>query len=283
MKSFVPDYQIESAQNLRSALETLSHKNFKVIAGGTDVMVLFEAGKLAEGKYLDVWRVPELKGIQVNAEFIELGALTTYREILENKTLQAEFTMLCQAAKLTGAVAIQNRGTIGGNIVNASPAADSPPALLAYDTDIELCSLRGSRWVRYVDFHKDYKKMDKHEDELLTKIRIKRNTQSAKQYYHKVGTRKAQAISKVCMAALAQVEQGTITKFRLGLGSIAAIPFRAQKTEKVLEGRLLSAELISKSCDILFKEITPIDDIRSNAEYRKTVAKNLLQTFLETL
>lgn len=281
MKSYVPDFQIQSVQTLDSALKVLSSpsERCRPIAGGTDLMVLFEAGKLPKGSYLDISKLKELKGIKQTNEYVQLGALTTYSEILESQVMHAEFKMLCEAARLTGAVAIQNRGTLGGNIVNASPAADSPPALLVYDTEIELTSLNGSRWVAYETFHKGYKQMDIKPGELLTQIRIKRNTKETHQYYHKVGTRKAQAISKVCMAALAQKKGDTVSKFRLAYGSVAAIPLRCFNTEKAIEGQKLSQTLINNAAQVLEKEITPIDDVRSNKEYRRIVAVNLFKDF----
>ncbi len=282
MKSYTPDFHIQTAENLKAALVLLGSTKvkWKPIAGGTDLMVLFEAGKLPQGHYLNIWGLKELKGIKETSTEIEIGALTTYSEILENVLIQKEFSLLCEAARLTGAVAIQNRGTLGGNIVNASPAADSPPALLVYETEVELVSTKGSRWITYSDFHKAYKKMEIRSDELLTRIRIKRNTQGTQQYYRKVGTRKAQAISKVCIAALAKNNAGTISKFRLAFGSVAATPLRCVKTEQVIEGQKLTPALIDKCIVELSKEISPIDDIRSNKVYRALVAANLLRDFL---
>src|SRR5207302_7969940 len=170
---------------------------------GTDLMVLLEAGKLPHRNYIDIFNLKELKGINVNGESVTLGALTTYTEVQQNPILSREFPMLSQAASETGGLAIQNRGTLGGNIVNASPAADSPPALLAYDAEVELISLNASRWVSYVDFHTGYKQMIMRAHELLARIRLPRVPNEVHHYYRKVGTRKAQAISKVCFAATA--------------------------------------------------------------------------------
>jgi CO/xanthine dehydrogenase FAD-binding subunit len=197
--------------------------------------------------------------------------------------LQNEFPMLCQAASETGGLAIQNRGTLGGNIVNASPAADSPPALLAYDADIELVSSDGSRWLPYQGFHTGYKQMLIGPNELLARIRMPRNTRGAAHYYRKVGTRKAQAISKVCLAALGTVRQDQISDVRIALGSVAPIVVRCVQTEDALRGRKADAETIKSACATLSREISPIDDIRSTAKYRLQVAKNLLTDFLLTL
>ena len=198
MRSFVPSYEMLTPRNLGEALALLPE--WRPFAGGTDLMVLFEAGKLAETRFVNIWRLRELGGIEIAADHVTLGALTTYTDVQRNGVLRREFPMLCQAAAETGGIAIQNRGTLGGNIVNASPAADSPPALLAYGAEIEVMSARGSRWIAYDRFHTGYKQMDLEPDELLARIRLPRIGGAALHYYRKVGTRKAQAISKICFA-----------------------------------------------------------------------------------
>lgn len=282
MRSFLPAYEMKSPSNLAEALNLLGDKpgEWKPFAGGTDLMVLFEAGKLDHKRFLNIWDLSELKGIQVGDDVVQIGGMATYSEILENKTIQDEFPMLCEAASLTGSAAIQNRGTLAGNIVNASPAADSPPALLAYDAHLELVSKGGSRFVPYHQFHKDYKKMDIKSDELLKTIRIPRNTKNLKHYYQKVGTREEQAISKICFAAISCTEDNRIKEIRIGLGSVAPIPLRCLKTEEFLKGKTLNNETISKGRETIAKEITPIDDIRSTLKYRQRVTQNLLEDFL---
>jgi CO/xanthine dehydrogenase FAD-binding subunit len=200
-------------------------------------MVLLEAGKLPHLNYINIWGLQELRGIDVTDSHITLGALTTYTDVQSHPVLQSEFPMLCQAASETGGLAIQNRGTIGGNIVNASPAADSPPALLAYDAEIELISTDGSRWLPYRGFHTGYKQMLIGPNELLSRVRMPRNTRGATHYYRKVGTRKAQAISKVCLAALAKLHSDQISDCRIALGSVAPIVVRCVQTEDALRGR----------------------------------------------
>jgi CO/xanthine dehydrogenase FAD-binding subunit len=256
---------------------------WKPFAGGTDLMVLLEAGKLNHRNYVNIWGLNELRGIEVTETHITLGALTTYTEVQAHPILRSEFSMLCQAASETGGLAIQNRGTLGGNIVNASPAADSPPALLAYDAEIELVSTAGSRWLPYNGFHTGYKQMNLAPDELLARIRLPRTTRGAIHYYRKVGTRKAQAISKVCLAALARIDHGHIEDVRIALGSVAPIVVRCVETENTLRGRATGAETTQAACVSLSREISPIDDIRSTAKYRLKVAQNLLTDFLSTL
>src|SRR4030095_13318082 len=223
MRAYVPSYQLISPASLGEALDALARDNgtWKPFAGGTDLMVLLEAGKLPHQNYVNIWNLTELRGIEVDDDFVTLGALTTYTEVQEHPVLRAEFPMLCQAAKETGGVAIQNRGTLGGNIVNASPAADSPPALLAYDAELELISKAGQRRIQYSKFHQGYKQMDMASNELLRAIRLPRSTAPRRHYYRKVGTRKAQAISKVCFAAAANVSNDQVRTIRIALGSVA--------------------------------------------------------------
>ena len=285
VRAFVPHYQLTTPASLADALALLTNEPgvWKPFAGGTDLMVLFEAGRLAHRNYVNIWGLHELRGIEANDSHVTVGALTTYTEIQADPILSREFPMLCQAASETGGLAIQNRGTLGGNIVNASPAADSPPALLAYDADIELVSTRGSRWLPYQGFHTGYKQMHIDPDELLVRIRLPRNTGDMTHYYRKVGTRKAQAISKVCFAGVGKTENGQIADTRMAVGSVAPIVVRCVLTENLLRGRKLDDETAGIACETLLHEISPIDDIRSTAKYRLQVAKNLLVDFLRTL
>jgi len=285
VRAFVPNYELTTPSSLAEALALLNREPgvWKPFAGGTDLMVLLEAGKLPHRNYVNIWSLNELRGIDATDTHITLGALTTYTDVQSHPVLQDEFPMLCQAASETGGLAIQNRGTLGGNIVNASPAADSPPALLAYGAEIELISTGGSRWLPYRGFHTGYKQMLIGQNELLARIRLPRNTRNATHYYRKVGTRKAQAISKVCLAGLAKLDGDQISDVRIGLGSVAPIVVRCVQTEDALRGQKPDAVSIKSACATLAQEISPIDDIRSTADYRLQVAKNLLTDFLLTL
>jgi len=282
MRAHVPSYQLTTPASLDQALALLSNEPgvWKAFAGGTDLMVLLEAGKLPHRNYINIWQLNELRGIEITDSHVTLGALTTYTEVQANAVLHREFPMLCQAASETGGLAIQNRGTLGGNVVNASPAADSPPALLAYDAEIELVSSSGSRWLPYDGFHTGYKEMNMRADELLARIRLPRTTSGLNHYYRKVGTRKAQAISKVCFAAVGRIENGRITDSRIVLGSVAPIVVRCKQTEDTLNGNQLDGEIARVAREKLMSEISPIDDVRSTANYRLRVATNLLTDFL---
>ena len=282
MRAYLPNYEMRTPRRLEDALDLLARESgvWKPFAGGTDLMVLFEAGKLDHKHYLNLWPLRELKGIEVADGVVIIGGLTTYTQIQANEVLREEFSMLCQAASETGGWAIQNRGTLAGNIANASPAADSPPALLAYNAEIELVSSTGSRMVDYKDFHLGYKQTVMRPDEIISKIRIPRATKSVKTYYRKVGTRKAQAISKVCFAGAIKFDGAKIEDIRIALGSIAPVPLRCVKTESLVRGVRLDHEIIERAKTELQNEIIPINDIRSTALYRNRVAINLLEDFL---
>ena len=282
MRAYVPSYQLISPASLNDALELFAREPavWKPFAGGTDLMVLLESGKLPHKNYLNIWNLKELRGIETSDTHVTMGALTTYTDVLGNAVLREEFPMLCQAARETGGLAIQNRGTLGGNIVNASPAADSPPALLAYDAELELVSTSGSRWLPYQGFHTGYKTMLIEPHELLTRIRVPRSPKELQHYYRKVGTRKAQAISKVCFAASARMNGTQISDLRIALGSVAPIPIRCVATENALRNQRPDRPTIERGKQQLTREIAPIDDIRSTRDYRLQVSLNLLEDFL---
>src|SRR5580704_14025878 len=281
LRSYVPAYQMESPRDLSDALERMAREpgTWKPFAGGTDLMVLLEAGKLPHHRFLSVWKLPELRGIEETPAHMTLGALTTYTETRRNQILAREFPLLCRAAAETGSVATQNRGTLGGNIANASPAADSPPALIVYDAEIEVVSVSGARFLPYASFHTGYKRMNLQEGELIRAIRLPRVRAGHKQYFRKVGTRRAQAISKICFAGTARVEAARIADVRIALGSVSPAVLRAVRAEELLRGQRLGSVDLRGAQDALGAEIAPIDDMRSTARYRRSVARNLLAEF----
>jgi CO/xanthine dehydrogenase FAD-binding subunit len=285
MRAYLPAYELVVPRTLGEALALLRDGPgvWRPFAGGTDLMVLLEAGKLEHRKFFSVAHLPELRGVETSDGHVTLGALTTYTDVRRDGVLSREFPMLAQAARETGGVAIQNRGTIGGNIANASPAADSPPALLAYDAEVELVSAEGARWVAYADFHTGYKQMLMRADELIARVRLRRPPEGARHFYRKVGTRRAQAISKVCFAGLAETEGGVLTNVRMALGSVAPVPLRCRRTEELLTGRAIDEETTRAALEEMAKEIAPIDDMRSTARYRARVAQNLLAEFLSSV
>jgi CO/xanthine dehydrogenase FAD-binding subunit len=285
MRAYVPDYDLEAPGTLDEILRLLAREPgvWKPIAGGTDLMVVFESGRLPYRNLVSLARIPELRGITASETHVTLGALTTYTEIRRSEMMRREFPLLVRAASWTGAVATQNRGTLAGNIANGSPAADSPPALLVYDADVVLLSERDPRWLRYSQFHTGYKTNLMEYDEIISHISLPRATAGCVQYLRKVGTRKAQAISKVAVAGLAKVHEGKIERIRIALGSVAPMPIRCCETEAVLEDRVLDRAAVEEAKAAIVAEISPIDDIRSTADYRKRVTVNLLDEFLMSL
>ncbi len=282
MRSFLPAYDLRAPKDLNAVLEMLADApgEWRPFAGGTDLMVLFEAGKLPKGKYVSLWGLKELSGIDVTPDAVTLGALTTYTDVLAHPVLRSEFPLLCRGAAETGGVATQNRGTLGGNIANASPAADSPPALLVYDAELELVSTGGTRRVQYHAFHTGYKQMDLRPGELIKAIRLPRGRAGWRQTYRKVGTRRAQAISKVCFAAAADLHGVVVRDIRIAFGSVAPAVVRCMHAERAVRGHSLDAARRDAARAALGRDISPIDDIRSTAEYRMRVAQNLLIQFL---
>jgi CO/xanthine dehydrogenase FAD-binding subunit len=285
MRSNVTEYDLIAPASLDAVLQILadSPDHYTPIAGGTELMVALGAGRLQPQKLISLWNLEELRFIEVTPDALIIGAGTTFTDIRKHPLIANEFSILSQAASWTGSIANQNRGTLGGNIVNASPAADSPPVLLAYDADVTLISTRGSRTLPYRDFHLAYKETDLESDELVHSITISRNLKGYKTYIRKVGTRNAQAISKVAIAALALMKNDYIEDIRLGAASLREYPARLSATEQSLIGKAITPATIAAARATILTEARPIDDIRSTAKYRATVAANLLEEFLRTL
>jgi CO/xanthine dehydrogenase FAD-binding subunit len=285
MRSDPADFALIAPSSLRAVVALLADEpgQWLPIAGGTDVMVQYGAGKLAARKLVSIANLPELRGVEVEPEQVTIGAGCTYTQLREHPVIAEEFPLLAMAAGWTGGVANQNRGTIGGNIVNASPAADSLPALLVYETELILASARGERCIPYVTFHIGYKKMDLAVDELVRAIRLPRKFSSYFQYARKVGARNAQAISKVCIAGLGKISGGNIEDVRMALGSVAPVPVRLAEMEKFVLGKMIDSDLLAQARAAATAAIRPIDDIRSTEKYRAAVAGNLVVEFLERL
>jgi len=280
MRGYLPAYDLRAPDTLQEVLSLLSSAGaWRPFAGGTDLMVLLDAGTLPQGRYLGLWKLRELRGITERSDWVTLGALTTYTEIMQSAILQKEFPLLCRAAAETGGVATQNRGTIGGNIANASPAADTPPALLVYRAELELVSLAGTRRVIYDGFHRGYKRMDLAPGELIARVHLPRRPAPWRQYYRKVGTRRAQAISKVCLAIVAERDAGSevVRDVRIAANSVAPAVVRCLHAESALRDRPLDRTALAAAQQALALDIQPIDDLRSTARYRLRVAQQLLE------
>ena len=295
--------RFQVATDLGDALALLASAASSVVrplAGATDIMV--DPG-CQSGDWVDVSSVAALRGISVDAGGLSVGAACTFSEIGQSDVVAGGWPLLRRAAMAVGAPGIRNMATIGGNVANASPAADSSPALLAYDAELELVSRRGARRVPYSEFHTAYKKTVLAPDELISRFFLPPTSRSGGDvdgrlvgYYRKVGARGAQAISKVSLAARAYLSVGTtaagesvavVDEVRLAVASVAPTPIRILSVEDALGGESwsvaagLGGALVDRCCARLLGEIAPIDDGRSSAAYRRAVTTNLLQEFLE--
>lgn len=251
------------------------------LAGGTDLMVQL-TGELGEppGRILDIWRLDELRGITVEPDALVIGALTTYTEIRRSPVVSEFVPSLADAAGTIGAAQIQNRGTIGGNAINASPAGDTLPVLLAVDATFVLGSANGERSVPADDFWPAYRTTARRDDELLVRIRIPLAADRQVRF-RKVGTRRAQAISKVVIALAWEAGGGGAWRnVRVALGSVAATPVRASAAEAILEGAAPNRETADAAVAALTAELKPIDDVRSTADYRRLVAGRVLHRLI---
>jgi len=285
MRAQPAEYELVAPGSLPAVLALLAAApgRWLPIAGGTDVMVQYSAGKLPARKLVSIWNLPELRRIENLADEIQIGAGCTYTDLRECEVINREFGLLSAAAGWTGGIANQNRGTIGGNIVNGSPAADSLPALLVYEAELLLVSVKGERRVHYSSFHTDYRKTQLAPDELIRAICVKKRFSEYYAHARKVGARNAQAISKICLAALGRIAKGVVEDIRLAMGSVATVPLRLCETESVLKGKRIDRALLRLASAAAAAEIRPIDDIRSTARYRAGVTGNLVAEFLERL
>jgi CO/xanthine dehydrogenase FAD-binding subunit len=285
MRGNADSHELIAPGSLETALQLLAEEPgvWTPIAGGTELMVAHAAGKLTAKKLLSLWGIPELRFIEAKADTLAIGACTTFRDLRVERTISSDFPLLAKAASWIGSIANQTRATIGGNLVNGSPAADSSPALLVYDAEIECVSVRGSRRLPYAQFHTGYKLNALAPDELLYAIHLPRRFGEHRQYLRKVGTRRAMAISKTALAGMALVGDGAVREIRIAAASLAAFPARLYRTEDAVCGQEVTTDTIQTARRALLDEVVPIDDIRSTAEYRKHVAANLLVEFLSGL
>jgi CO/xanthine dehydrogenase FAD-binding subunit len=271
---------VVSPRTLEEALEVLASADVRPIAGGTDLMVQItgELGPPPE-RMLDIWHLDELRGISIDNGQLHIGALATYTEIRNSQLVRDNVAALAECAATIGAAQIQNRGTIGGNIVNASPAGDTLPVLLATDAEIVLHSATGQRTVPATEFWPSYRVTARQGDELVVAVRIPLPV-GRQVRFRKVGTRRAQAISKVMLALAWREDGGVWRDVRVGVGSVAATPVRARATESVLEGAAPRETTADHASATIAGEVHPIDDVRSTADYRRVVTARILHRML---
>ncbi len=269
MQGTIAGRDLLEPRSLGDALKMLRDEGPLVpLAGCTDLYVALNFGTLRPTRFLNLWNLDTLRGIETRGTALRIGALTTYTELIKSAAVRKRLPMLAAAAREIGGVQIQNRGTIGGNVANASPAGDTLPVLLAADAVVVLRSAAGTRRVPMTSFYTGYRQSVARPDELIVSFEI--SAVRGRQWFRKVGTRAAQAIAKIVIAGVWD------TAPRLAMGSVAPTPLRLSQTEGAL-GRGAS---LADAQETLQREIAPIDDLRSTAEYRRTVAANLLGQFL---
>jgi CO/xanthine dehydrogenase FAD-binding subunit len=268
---------VATPTSLEEVYELLAERGrrVKIIAGGTDLMVALNANSLAAEEFIDIWRLNELRGIDDEGETIRIGALTTYTQLIRSPLIQLSVPALVEASQTVGAIQIQNRGTIGGNIVNASPAGDSLPVLSAFDAEVEIGSVRGVRKVSFNNFYTGYRQTVMEPDEILLAARLRKLNPNERSFFLKVGTRRAQAISKVVMAVKVGTTGAEVNSISIALGSVAPVVVRVFRTNAIL-----NATIIEQARSTVSQEITPITDVRSTEHYRRTVTGNALARVL---
>jgi len=288
--SSTDDAVVHVPRSLDAALATLADAagDVTVVAGATDLSVLMHLGLARPRIVLDVTRPPELRGVSLRDGRIEIGAATTYATLIHDPLVNEHLPSLAAAARLVGAPAVQNAGTLGGNLVNASPGADAVPPLLALDATVRLASRNGTREVAADAFHLDYRVCDLRPGELVTGVSIPVPTSGTRQAFYKAGTRQAQSIARVNLAGRARLDaHGVLRDVRLAAGSVAPVTLLLRETMVRLEGRLLDAatlaNLAAVAAEVARAEVRPIDDLRGSAAYRRDVVGNLLCRFLSEL
>jgi len=282
----ISQLEVYSPKTLPEAYRHLQELNgrAKLIAGGTDLMVQLHDHIAVAPAYLNIWGLTELRGIEEIDEHLRIGALTTYTQMIKSPLIKQHCPILIDAARTVGGAQIQNRGTIGGNVVNASPAGDTLPILAACDAQLELGSRRGIRVVAFNEFYTGYRQTVLAPDELMVAVRLPKPSPNAQLFFQKVGSRRALVISKVVMAAKAEVDhEKRIRSIGLGLGSVAPTVIRLRQTEALLQNQILTEALIEKTRPISMQEVKPITDVRSTEDYRRKIAGNLVTKFLRLL
>jgi CO/xanthine dehydrogenase FAD-binding subunit len=271
-------------RTLESALNALaSDPGLLPIAGCTDIMVAAPERRPGQSGVLNVQEIPELRGIGSSDAGLDIGAAVTFDELRRSPDVQRVCPILAEAASVVGGWQIQNRATIGGNIANASPAGDSLPALLALNAGVVVAGAGGTREIAYDDFHVAYRRTALAPGELIVRVRVPAQPPDTVQRFRKVGTREAQAISKVVVAVCAQVAGGAITGLRLAAGSVAPVPVRLRQAEQAAAQRPFTDATLDRIADAAAAEVRPIDDVRWTAAYRAFALRQVVRRMLASL
>jgi CO/xanthine dehydrogenase FAD-binding subunit len=272
-----------SPRTLKQALHHLARDPDVVpVAGCTDLMVCAPEERLKYDNVLDLTRIRELRKIKHDDTGWTIGAAVTFSEIRRSRKLRGAHPILAEAASQIGGWQIQNRATLGGNMANASPAGDSLPVLLALDAVVVAVGPEGRREIPFSAFIPEYRRVDLRRGEIIGWVRLPDPAAGSVQKFKKVGTREAQAISKVAVAMSAAVAGGVLTRVRFGVGSVAAVPVRLTEVERLCEGQAMSPELAARAAQAAMDSVRPIDDVRSTADYRRAVLGRVVRRMLSS-
>jgi CO/xanthine dehydrogenase FAD-binding subunit len=272
MTTYVRPRDLDEALATRAA-----HPDWMVLAGGTDLMVNANH-RAAPAGILDLWRLPAIGFVRITDEAIAIGAGTTWHEVERHPAIRARMLPLAAAAREIGALQIQARATLGGNVGTSSPVGDSLPVLLALDAELEVASVRGRRRVPYYAWCTGYRTTQLLPDELIVAAHLPVPGATTRTTWRKVGTRRAQSISKVMGAAAITLDGDVVTSARVALGAIAERPIRIAAVEAAVRGQRLGRAAEAARAAVR-ATIRPIDDVRSTADYRREVAENLVARF----
>jgi len=275
--------KVLTPRRLDEALEMKAERPDAVWAAGTtDLLPRWNGGAPRPAMVVSLASIGDLAGIEARGDRIRIGALATHADIASHLVVRERLACLADAARSVGAPAIRNMGTLGGNLANASPAADLPPALLALDAEVHLASRRGERGVPVSGFFVSYGRVDLEPDELIVAVSACLPRPRAVTWFRKLGTRRAQSIAKLSVAGHAEAGD-LLAHVRLAAGAVAPVPLRLRRTEEIVEGRTPGPETRALAAGTAEREVTPIDDVRSSAGYRRAMVGVLVARFLESL
>ncbi len=278
-------FKYHRPDNLEEALRILQQdgQRAKIMAGGTDLLVRMKEGTIRPEIVLDISGLAELHGIQRREEWIWIGPLATHREVSESNLIRSHGQALAQGSSRVGSPQIRHRATIGGNMANASPAADTVPPLFVLQTEVAISSMKGSRWLPVDDFFTGPGETVLRPDELVTGLRfpVPSDDKRSLSRYEKFGTRNALSVAVASAAVAADMEpDGKLTRVRIALGSVSPVVLRAREAEQLLTGQVPGEELIARAARAAAKQCCPIDDVRGSAWYRRRLVQALLARIL---
>lgn len=275
-------YRANSLKDVVERLATANGEKLRLLAGGTDLMLQLHEGLIEADGLVDIANVAELKIIRHEENTVRLGAAVTYTEMINSQILNRYAPLLVVASKLIGASQIQNMGTAGGNLGNASPAGDTLPCLYALEAEVVLAHAGGERRVPVDRFFHGYREIDLQPEELIQELNFKLLDAHTGSSFVKFGLRKSQAISLVMVATVIQIRQNRITKANVALGAVAPTIVRSPSAEAILVGARPSAKLFSQAGKAAQQDVHPIDDIRASAEFRRHLTGILVSRALKT-